>query len=196
MRILLPVLIFLLLSGCKENSVSEKAKTEFYPLAVGNFWQYAAVPPIRDTTFVESVLSDTAVDNEKWYFIAYTNGQRVMGAYYRNRNDGVWKGNFSSSAGTSLIYKYPCSVNESYVVGSIDTVRVVATNEQVAVPAGTFSCNVYQRTVQVGSETTYYENTYITFGIGKVKQELIYYDEMNEKKVSSQFLLLNYLLNQ
>jgi hypothetical protein len=65
----------------------------------------------------------------------------------------------------SLLFKYPATLNEVYLSYDSVKVKVISINENVTVPAGTFSCYHYQT-----NENGYLSDNYISPGVGMIKQ--------------------------
>jgi hypothetical protein len=196
------VLCFLALSACEDNSLFDTHPQEFYPLSIGNSWKYAMTPSLlrnADSTVIESVSTDTTVNGEKWFFLSSPSGQRTRGSHYRNRQDGTWVLSLFPHVDARLLYKYPATMNESYLaLNSIDTIKIVGLADRTDVPAGIFTCVVYQRKFWVlaldSTIQAYYTNVHVAPGVGKVKEEMFTYNQSSQKKVSAQYLLLEYSL--
>lgn len=197
-RLLLVLLYVSHVLGCKNPSGIEE-RPEFFPLKIGNSWSYALTPwmtPNADSIITESVVADTSINNEKWFLLSIPLGdRRTRGDYYRNRSDGLWTMHPQTFSKPRLVYKYPAVANELYIATPGDTIVVAGTNESVVVPAGTFNCIAYQRKIVIGTDSTQafvFHNTYISPGVGKVKEELFNRDQEGQKIVVGQYVLVGY----
>jgi hypothetical protein len=119
-----------------------------------------------------------------------------------NKIDGIHYLISSDSLGywvtDNLLYKYPCSQNEFFTYGrnDHDTTFVISIDDTIMCKAGTYSCIVYENKIKgLDGNTTGYINTYVAYGIGKVKYEVYLYDSKAQLYKSLEYTLLNYNLN-
>jgi hypothetical protein len=172
--------------GCKDNSVGINGGTQLFPLRVGSYWKYKmqnidSSGTISDTTtFIEAIISDTIVNSQTLYqYIPvgdfFSQDTKI---YLANENDGVHE--YSLSPITSyLLYKYPANINDQFVRPG-DSIKVINLHQVIVTGAGAFDCIVYQQLydMYVGpSGKLFYLNTYVAYGIGKVRYEEINYDQ-------------------
>ncbi|HPO63214.1 MAG TPA: hypothetical protein PK762_09040 [Candidatus Kapabacteria bacterium] len=126
------------------------------------------------------IFHDTVINNEKWFNYGSM----------KNREDGLWLRFYSDKTKKweeELRYKYPAVVGEQYS-DSLDLVKVIAINEKVTVPAGTFNCYVYRMPL--------FEDNYMDFylcpGVGHIKT--ISYENMNGHEIYEYQILQSYSL--
>ncbi len=136
------------------------ANDEIIPLAAGNKWVYnikvfdstnAQVYADVDSSWVER---DTTLDNQLWYILVDEDGPFQIAA---NRDDGYYARDVTLASGTTnidsvgeayLSAKYPVNAGETFSNKPGFTTEVLATDDSVTVPAGSFSCYKYKRTEQ------------------------------------------------
>jgi len=187
--------------GCNDNPSSANNYQNFYPLNIGNRWEYKQ--QFFDSTgvatdsakFTESVVGDTVIAGEKWYqYISIENAfPSGVKNYYINRPDGLYY--FSALSPTpQLSYKYPVQVNEVYNV----SMKIISVNEIVQTSDGKFNCVVYQQktvATNYSAGAVVYINTFISPGIGKIKTELFHYSSQLVKVEDGIIELYQYQLN-
>jgi hypothetical protein len=120
---------------------------------------------------LESVDNEMMVNNQQWYTIYKKIDSIItLRSQYINKSDGVY---YSQDSGktTQLLYKYPVAVNEIIIVNG-DTTKIIATQQEVVVPSGTFKCIVYQKRYYK-TLIWQYENTYVAPNYGKIKEEIL-----------------------
>lgn len=195
--ILLLVTIFLV--SCKEDPLSPQFDGQIMPLSVGNYWGYSylridSLGAVTDTlNWMEVVDSDTIINGLRYYsvtdIITMFFGIKM---YYINKSDGLYR--FIPNSGPlSLYVKYPVKQNEM-VYSDYDTLKVLNTLEKVITPAGTFYCIVYSR-ITFNNSIWFYENTYYSPGIGKVKIETGYTRDLKNYQPNSLIKLEVYKIN-
>ncbi|HVP36985.1 MAG TPA: hypothetical protein VMT04_08330 [Terriglobales bacterium] len=169
-------LLFLLIivSGCKSNSklTNPGPVKQIWPLAVGNEWTFqetevdSAGNVLSADTSVWAVSKDTMIGSERWYIITVNDTiDPEMINPLTNRSDGLWGGGPSGG----LIFKYPATVNDTFMIGNQVTI-VVSIHATVMVPAGTFVCYNYEWPEPPSSDRPY-QFHYMSPGIGFVKAE-------------------------
>ncbi|MFV1885399.1 MAG: hypothetical protein ACMZ7B_12995 [Balneola sp.] len=95
--------------SCSNSTSSNEVEKISLPLKVGNSWTYQITyinystnsPEIvKELDEVFTVISDTLIDGDKWFFISSSNESlnRLMGGYYSNQEDGIhYKYSFDGS---------------------------------------------------------------------------------------------------
>jgi hypothetical protein len=180
--LLSPLLFIIFISSCeKSNPVSNGSTNEIIPLKVGNAWtstfsDYDSNGVIT-TAYIDSVwvAKDTIVDDQN-YFLMFRQSENAVGPPYpqtssylaRNTPSGYNEREVRFNL-EGMAYNYPYHINDS---------TIVATNEAITVPAGTYNCIVYKfPAAEVLVDTVYqvaYGKSYICPNIGIVKQEFWY----------------------
>ncbi|MBX2989832.1 MAG: hypothetical protein KF749_01545 [Bacteroidetes bacterium] len=138
------------------------------PLKVGNQWIYQltysdTTRPSYDTI---AVTRDTLIGTEQWFLVRdlrfFSFGVGPRETWWTNRSTGLW----GRDSGVSwLEWKFPASVGDSYLRPDGDTVRILATNVPISVPAGRFPS--YQYGIYRGFRSDYFlcpHVGYPTFG--------------------------------
>ena len=133
---------------------------EIIPLAAGNKWVYnikvfdstnAQIYVSVDSSWVER---DTTLDNQLWYILVDEDGPFQIAA---NHDDGYYARDVTLASGTTdidsvgeayLSAKYPVNAGETFSNKTGFVTKVLATDDSVTVPAGSFSCYKYKRTEQ------------------------------------------------
>jgi len=171
----LSVIVFVILAlalvsnqACDKKGVSgpeqpAQPSSMIFPLAVGNWWVIhttnydttGAVYSTRQDTI--RILRDTTINNERW-FIGY--------GILTNRVDGLYDYQPGSVSPASLELKYPVSVPNDWVYRGIP-MKILAVNDTLTVPAGTFVCHYYRS----GYDGITYNDEFYSPEIGLVKRE-------------------------
>ena len=143
-------------AGCKNNDspVTPNEPQYLMPLAVGNIWimqikSYDSTGAIQEQAFdTTQVIGTKIINNETWYKMS--ENEAII-----NRADGVHEYMTDSTLGTvtGLIFKYPAMVGDTGTSLFGLTFKLVAKGVSETVPAGTFTCYMYQS-----------ENSYSYFG--------------------------------
>jgi hypothetical protein len=137
-----------LLVCCQTEDVSLTPQSPtpavIFPLAVGNYWVRERI--VYDTSGVVSgsqidtvkVLGDSLLQGERWFIVSRDGGRYLV----TNRSTGLW---IMGAGSPSMQYEYPGEPGDTFVF-TVNTspVRVVHTDSSITVPAGTFSCYVYE----------------------------------------------------
>ena len=215
------LIIFLLsplfLIGCKDKLVSPSLKNIFYPISVGNNWEYEITvydstgTIERVDTITESIIYERSKDGEPVYqFYSPLNPPSPACCdykyYLQNKTDGVHALTSSDSLGywiyDYLVYKYPCSKNDFFTNGrnDFDTTFVVSINDTVISDAGNFSCIVYKNIYYDLTDTTSnnlmsYSYAFVSKSIGKIKYEFYSTNSINQFYKKFEYSLLSYSLN-
>jgi hypothetical protein len=187
---LILVVFLFVISSCKDNSTNNSETKEFFPLAVGNYWNYQWV--MFDTTgriendsiyLPEKVVGDTMIDGSKWFLY------NILGyiGLVKNGPNGLY--GYSGNSTPLLEYKYPALANE--MCG--DSLYVIATNVSVSTKAGIFNCIEYQRIIYQ-SPIWIEDRRYIAVGIGKVKTEYYYSKDKKSYIKKGEINLVDYKL--
>jgi hypothetical protein len=168
--------------GCKKddspiatNPIADNRS--IMPLKIGNRWMgtfalYDSTGRITyssDTLLVTlfAIERDTIIQGERWYV---TSGASLPPTSFHPsllltaRADGLWgRPNNTSSSGSYLIAKFPCSLNDSYVTGKDSNYRatLLSTNSSVSVPRGMYSC--YQYRVSDRNNLSDYKSAYFMY---------------------------------
>ena len=165
-------------SSCSESTSPELDNSNgLIPLKIGNSWNYEFTDYDSSGTIVQTenqintIVKDTTIMNAIWYSFNYL----PNGLWFTNKTDGYWsfvkKGTGNITEDNSLIvFKYPTVAGDIY--GNFDTpTEVIATDEEITVPAGTFKLIHVKTNYQ--SSNNYLLNsfeTYIAPKIGVIKE--------------------------
>jgi len=164
-RIFLIGIALLALLSCSKTPTDNNNELEHFivPLAIANYWHYnASVTYIYcDGAHLQCEFDNTITENTNTVLDTFSFGRGTAyvleddsGFQYVNENtaSGFFQhgrlnssGEFSSDE--KLIAKYPISIGDIWEDSngfSSITYECISQNEEVTVPAGTFSCHVYQ----------------------------------------------------
>ena len=172
MKIIQVFIVSLVLLSCNDTGLSViegNPAGPIIPLQIGNTWiyefsQYDTLGTLISAVYDTVALAiDTVLDNRVWFFWA----QPEM--YIANYSDGAWIRSLEIgfSLYPSLMYKYPAEVGDLWTFDGFSTfhMQLTSINEVTEVPAGRFSCHVYD----FGSTTGV---VHIVPGIGMVFSEM------------------------
>ncbi|NUN70940.1 MAG: hypothetical protein HUU02_14665 [Bacteroidetes bacterium] len=170
---LLLCFIFIMSPGCTDTGADESKTVPFYPLAVGNVWQYRLIKydsvgnnPVPDTsTYIERIVGDTMINALQWSVLEYSSG-RWMFAYPCRSTDSGMIVNITTPR---MYLKYPPTLYERYK--GFGDLQVISIHEPTPTLAGTFTCVVYRQFLADDPEGVMYADLYVAPGIGKVKIE-------------------------
>ncbi|NLO19982.1 MAG: hypothetical protein GX121_08945 [Ignavibacteria bacterium] len=169
-------LALLFSSACSDSGNSPSKTKELLPTKVGNEWKYVATTGGIGTIRLGKVSELMKIEEKDWFsFVIAPKTQKVI----RNAADGVHVLLYNDSTKKEedfLFYKYPVEEISEYEVNG-NQVRLVATDKEVSVPAGTFSC--YYFNVMYSDSTRYEE--YFAPGIGLIKY-VLYSDSAGFRK--------------
>ena len=151
-KIFLISIVLLALLSCSKTPTGNNNDLEHYivPLSIANYWHYntsvtyiycdgAHLQCEFDNTITEN--TNTVLEDDNGF--QYVNENTASGFFQHGRLNT--SGEFSSDE--KLIAKYPVSIGDIWEDSSgysSITYECVSQNEEVTVPAGTFSCYVYQ----------------------------------------------------
>jgi hypothetical protein len=159
--------------GCgKDDPIQPTETSVITPLKIGNEWLYTGYSSYDDTIFDERLEYRTSawyrvdgkvsIDEQEWYRIAVRQDDTFSvfqgdpdtiiyfdidsgnyTIYWTNRQDGLWgRGNAADTPYRMI--KYPVKAGDLFTDEWGDwQYEVVSMNEEVAVPAGNFSCVHY-----------------------------------------------------
>ena len=185
--------VLFIISACSDSSSPSKTGWEFFPLKIGNIWNYQSFYD-NDTIYITfHIQRDTIINYQKWYEIAIDSMSYV---YYQNKSTGLWAYNiynFGDDNPSCLLYKYPAKTNEEYVVER-DTIKVISIGQKVEVPAGNFNCYVYHMSGIGGMGSLYYYEHFISPNTGLIKQIVYEKKENNVNDTISVQELTSYTL--
>jgi len=167
-------LIVISFAGCNKSDspVTPNEPQYLMPLAVGNYWimVHSGFDSLGNNNYSESdtvnVTGKTTINGETWYHFQ----ESVM----INRTDGVYLYN-SSSSESLLMYKYPANEGEKWTTKGTEF-SLLSKNENIIVPAGTFSCHKYHYTDSsidyTGDMRIFNFTDWICPGKGLIKEEI------------------------
>jgi len=211
------ILLLMILISCKDDTVNPADDSSFYPTNVGNSWEYDL--KYYDSLGVieyEASLNETFVSSrEKEGELVYQFSSPLNPPsppccdykyYFQNKTDGVHRLVSSDSTGywvdDYLWYKYPSVENDFFTNGrnDYDTTFVISLKENVVCEAGTFNCIVYRNLFKDFQDTTFskitgYSNTYVAYGIGKIKYETYSVNSTQQFYKIFEYSLKKYNLN-
>ncbi|MAT38716.1 MAG: hypothetical protein CL946_03840 [Ectothiorhodospiraceae bacterium] len=173
MKKAIPFLILAaLLIGCSEDNTTQPTPEPepIQPITAGNYWTFDIELYDDDSVLIArsfdsiSISGPEFIEGVAWFGYGVQKKLRTdeMGLHIRRLNrEGLW-------------LKYPASVGETYLTrdveftNTVDTLRaeLVSVDEEISVPAGTFTCYRYTFT-DVGREVVVYDHYYAP-GIGPV----------------------------
>jgi hypothetical protein len=206
----------LFLIACKDNTVNPIAGTSFYPISVGNNWNYnfkdydSTGTLVYEGPFDETFIYARMKDGELVYqFNSPLNPPSPACCdyryYFQNKTDGVHRLVSSDSTGywvyDYLWFKYPCIKIDFYTNGrnDYDTTFVISLNDTVVCDAGRFECIVYKNIIRDFEDTTFtkilgFAYTYVAKDVGKVKFESYWSNSIGEFYKTYEYSLLSYTL--
>lgn len=212
----LMIIIFIGLN-CKDKLVNSTPVGAYYPIDVGNEWYYNysyydSLGNILDSSIIKETFVGTRIKSNSpvYLFDSPLNPKSPACCnyvfYYQNKPGGVYEYIASDTMGYWVdeiqLYKYPCSENDLFTNGinDFDTTFVVSLDDTVICEAGTFSCIVYKKLTRIFSNTsstvTGYLNTYVAYGVGKVRLERFSSDSSHRFYKDMEYSLKSYYLNQ
>lgn len=216
MRIFLNVasIMLIILIGCKDNATNSTSDDSFYPMKIGNTWNYDyksydSLGKVEYEKVITETFNNTRTKNGSTLY-EFDSPLNPAGPaafnytyYYQKGNDGIhwlistdrvgyWVADY-------LLYKYPCVERDYYPTENYawDTTFVTSLHDTVICAAGTFSCIVYKYVIRedsISRKILAYTNTYVAKGIGKVKYELYSTKSEQEFKKSVEYTLNSYKL--
>lgn len=144
----------LLAAGCgTKDPLSPPEPDVIMPLDEGNQWTYivksyspSSPTPSSIAGLVQTAVEKVTIDDEAWWMIRtiYSEGINfdTSFSYMINRSDGLWSR--GSETGTpTMMAKYPAQVGDVFSPYSGIEMELVAIDEEVIVPAGSFYCYHY-----------------------------------------------------
>ena len=141
-----------------------------YPLSVGSKWNIRETKydtsdiPTSNFTFQTQIYRDTIISNERWFT---ADNQGVF--WYSNRLDGLYS--FDHDQQPFMFYKYPAAKGDSYIRLD-DSIFIKSVDSMVSVPAGNFSCILYQI---INRKTKYiYAEDFVSPNVGGVRTKQYY----------------------
>ena len=190
-------------NSCKDNSISESDKKEFYPLSVGNYWRYQGISfdsvgtVLSDSTYwLEQVIGDTTLKGERCYFLKQSGSpDSWFTAPYRNSSEGLIMQMDTTFTKFPLIYKYPVIINEMFS----DSVKVIAVDEIISTIVGNMKCIVYQNyySAHVTSLPPGWicMKTYVVPGFGKIGMDGFYTSDKIKLRKVAEYRIIDYKIN-
>jgi hypothetical protein len=167
-------LVFIIISGCKDNVPPTEASNsrdslasskEIWPMAVGNKWTYDifSYDTSGNVTGTSSgliyVIRDSIINNCIWYKLSPSYN------WYTNSDSGLYR---RDGTNTCLYYKYPGMINDSYYAEPYgNTAYIISTDTSITTKAGKYSCYAY-------SFNRGFVVEYCSVGIGLIKSELYF----------------------
>lgn len=204
----------LFLIACKDNTVNPTIESSFYPISVGNSWEYnfkdydSTGALVYEGPFDETFIYTRMKDGQPVYqFNSWLNPPSPACCdyryYFQNKTDGVHRLVSSDSTGywvyDYLLYKYPCSKNDYFTNGrnDYDTTFVISLNDTVVCAAGRFECIVYKNITRDFEDTTLtkilgFAYTYVAKGVGKVKFESYWGNSIGIFYKNNEYSLISY----
>ena len=165
------------------------------PLCVNNWWQYTVTDSIGpDYTVQQQVLRIDYPTGQDHYLIGAfpteTPGNVDTLHYLRNFNDGCRTLHYPSDGNVQLLYKYPATVGQSYVIGQ-DTMLVASTGTDKLVNGVLYTnCYIYQR--EIPDEFMHVLTIYVKpLTVGVVFEEERINDEIVVRRGITEFFVQN-----
>jgi hypothetical protein len=211
LKIVLLILVTLGIS-CKDEILVSGSDNSFYPLKVGNVWEYNIVQYDSlgtveyEGTFEEKIISDTIINGQLLFEIESPEYRDPACCdykfYFENKLDGIYLLIYSPLIliRNNHIYKYPCREGEIFSVNNIynDSIFVISTQDTVISEAGAFNCIVYKsivKDVTIPEEPILgYIYIYVSPGIGKIKLESYSINSNQQLIKTFVYTLKNYVL--
>ena len=168
-----------------QAQTEEKQATPFTPLAIGNTWVYENKDDgIRSTDHVAGMV---LFDDQPWYLVRTTEtpinpedkAEPVVTELWLTHRDGVEadalvdidEDTFTLRLSSENHFlRHPVKVGDTYASSKDDpTVRVevLAVDQEVKTPAGTFACTVYRETIEGIDDYSF--TAYLAPGVGIVR---------------------------
>jgi len=200
------------LISCKDSAVDPTVQSSFYPINIGNKWEYQVIGYDSlgnleyQGNFYESFIKYSVLDSLCVYEIQsplyHSPACCDYNFYFQNKKDGVYFLTYYLGwIDNNLIYKYPCSQNDFYISSNHnDTTFVISLEDTVICEAGKFSCIVYKNIFKDISDSTAqivigYSHTYVSRGIGKIKYESYSINSNKQFYKKTEYSLKNYNLH-
>jgi len=190
------IAVLFIISACSDSSSPSETK-EILPLKVGNEWNYSFNSEDSNYNYSFYIEKDTLINDSIWYKLKVDSLNSFL---TKNKKCGLWFYDINCSDTSNsayLKYAYPVIYDDVwYDVIKNYQMHVISRNMQVVVPAGVFSCYVYQKTYpkQYGNDFKMaIDEMYFSPGIGLIKViNFIYVD--NKKEMESYQELTSYTL--
>jgi len=171
----------------KENQGRTSSSKDLIPLDLGNRWVYLKTTKDDNGTVIGHSEAQSRVvgvhhfSDEEWYCL----DEFGFGVWTKNATEGHLEADVTFDKGTSLLavdktdlfFKYPAKVGDSWKLNTGEpdglesrdeqTIKVAKVDHPTIVPAGEFSCVVYEL-VEFGAASTRF---YVAPGTGIVKFE-------------------------
>jgi hypothetical protein len=198
MKKLLPLLVFILLFSCteKDQQVTPN-ETNYFPLAIGNYWVYEHYKidvEGNETKLLKTdsitITKDTLVESKKYFILEGTN----------SHNNGNWtrinliksfageiinlEGNiiFSETNFTDILSEDTKLLEEDTLY--ILSYKMEKTENKITVPSGTFDVlnykgflTLYYKSADVITKIQRNYNTYYSENVGKILETYMYYSQ-------------------
>jgi hypothetical protein len=170
------------------------SSTSYLPMQVGNSWQYVMTlaPDIVPTQeqpnqvfdYHETITGTEGLDEAEYFIfrsVREQTGQHPERPWQQNRRetDEAIYAVVGDPAYDLPVLTLPPSLGDTWTdpVFPEVTFEITAVNEQVTVPAGTFTCvrveQTYERPVEDGDPVTEMTLTWFARGVGQVKQQAL-----------------------
>jgi hypothetical protein len=213
------VLLTFIFTSCDEDNIINPLPSElFYPLSVGNTWEYnykrydSLGVLTYQGPFKESIVTYRTRNNGTNAFQLNSPQNPPSPAccdyryYLQNEIDGVHWVIASDSTGyfvyDNLRYKFPCKEGDFFIYDERrqDTVYVTSTNDTLICNAGKFNCIAYKYILKMYNDNNEleilgYTLEYLSYGIGKVKFEFYSTDSKKDFYKLYEYSLTNYTIN-
>lgn len=202
------LLLLLAQTNCKSPVDDGTHTPVFYPLNVGNNWQYEITyfdtlgVPSDGGSFDETIVSDTLVNGLFLYELKSPFYRSPLSLdlkfYYLESSDGLY---LTYSYGNSLepLYKFPCAKGDYFISNAQgDTTFVLSLEDTVVTNIGLFVCIKYEQRgllTSTSDQPTYRADTYVAPRVGKIKEELFVTENNQSPMKKAEHILTNYTLN-
>jgi hypothetical protein len=144
---ILIIFLSIIFTTCEDSvTTNNEVLNPIVPLEIGNVWThriewYDTTGALTHTIYDSStIVSDTIIQNERWFI--WSNIARTITT---NRKSGYW---YRFGDLSYLVLKYPVRKGETYKYGNGPdiylNVTVLSVDSVISVPAGDFSCIVYE----------------------------------------------------
>jgi hypothetical protein len=191
LKIIFTFFPIIIIVSCSSLVEPEKIKTgsEFYPLAVGNYWKYEGSFSSKDSSYVfnyKSVITQVEIiGGFEWSKIESARNNYTQNRYLLMENDSIYELQYNwRNPIRALVYIIPKNKKESFHsilggdVGITKTVEKLDT--AIHTKIGIFTnCFRYKC-----STLDWTEIEILAYGIGIVERQLIHYNFMTGEQIS------------
>ena len=167
-KLIFMILLFLcIVSGCNSPNDSNIDTEEFYPMKIGNHWEYMAV----NTSRMEEIFDTLRIDGKLFY--GFTNESKQSEYWMRETNNMIYYLNLTDST-EFLLYDFTASIGDSWELPSGYEcsygrgVTLISKTDTIDAPNGRYY-NCYHFIYKKVCRDAGMEDAWFVRGVGKVK---------------------------